>query len=65
MKVRRNLISDRYGSLVAALYDGSKEAAISTEMTFEDGRKGTINARVKVHDMKIYPAPIGAVEQAA
>ena len=52
-------------SLVTALYDGWKEAAISTEMTFEDGRKGTINARVKVHDVEVHPAPIAAVGQAA
>jgi long-chain acyl-CoA synthetase len=51
MKVRRGLISERYASLIAALYDGSKEAAISTEMTFEDGRKGATSARVAIHDM--------------
>ena len=50
MKVRRSLISERYASLISALYDGSKEAAISTEMTFEDGRKGAISARVAVRD---------------
>ena len=38
--------------LVKALYDGSEEADISTEVTFEDGRKGTISARVKIRDMK-------------
>ncbi len=36
--------------VVKALYDGSKEADISTEVTFEDGRKGVISARVKVMD---------------
>ena len=51
MKVRRSLISERYASLISALYDGSKEAAISTEMTFEDGRKGAISARVAVRDL--------------
>ncbi len=54
-KVRRGFIADRYAPLVKALYDGSKEAAISTEVTFEDGRKGTINARVKIRDMKTEP----------
>jgi long-chain acyl-CoA synthetase len=55
-KVRRGFIADRYGPLVKALYDGSKESDISTEVTFEDGRKGVINARVKIHDMKTAPA---------
>ncbi len=60
-KVRRGFIADRYAPLVKALYDGSKEADISTEVTFEDGRKGTINARVKIRDMMIAPAaaPMG------
>ncbi len=62
-KVRRNFIADRYGPLIKALYDGSKEADISTEVTFEDGRKGVISARVKIRDMKTEPAP--AVGKAA
>jgi long-chain acyl-CoA synthetase len=56
-KVRRGFIADRYGALVKALYDGFKEADISTEVTFEDGRKGTISARVKIRDMKTEPVP--------
>ena len=55
-KVRRGFIADRYGTLVKALYDGSKEADISTEVTFEDGRKGIISARVKIRDMTTVPA---------
>ena len=64
MKVRRGLIGERYEPLVRALYDGSHEADIATEVTFEDGRKGTISARVKIRDMKTYPAP-AAMEKAA
>jgi long-chain acyl-CoA synthetase len=63
-KVRRGFIADRYATLVTALYDGSKEADISTEVTFEDGRKGTISARVKIRDMKVEPVA-GALEKAA
>ncbi len=55
-KVRRGFIAERYDPLVKALYDGSKEAAISTEVTFEDGRKGVISARVKVSDAKVFAA---------
>jgi long-chain acyl-CoA synthetase len=55
-KVRRGFIAERYAPLIQALYDGSKEADISTEVTFEDGRKGVISARVKIRDMKTYPA---------
>ena len=41
-KVRRGFIAERYAPLIEALYDGSSEADIATEVTFEDGRKGTI-----------------------
>ncbi|MGF9761317.1 AMP-binding protein [Microvirga sp. 0TCS3.31] len=54
-KVRRGFIADRYAPLIQALYDGSTEADISTEVTFEDGRKGVISARVKIKDMTLYP----------
>jgi long-chain acyl-CoA synthetase len=53
MKVRRGLIGDRYGTLVNALYDGSKDATLSIDMTFEDGRKGTITAKVGIRDMPV------------
>ncbi len=56
-KVRRSFIAERYGALVKALYDGSTMADISTEVTFEDGRKGVIAARVKVMDAKTWPVP--------
>jgi long-chain acyl-CoA synthetase len=63
-KVRRGFIADRYESLVKALYDGSKVADIATEVTFEDGRKGTISARVAIKDVAAVPAS-GAVGRAA
>jgi long-chain acyl-CoA synthetase len=64
MKVRRGLIGDRYGALVTALYGGAGEAAISTEVTFEDGRKGTMSARLKIRDVKVQPT-LPAMEKAA
>jgi long-chain acyl-CoA synthetase len=51
-KVRRGFVAERYAPLVTALYDGSAEAAINTEVTFEDGRRGTLSARVRIRDME-------------
>ena len=51
-KVRRGFIAERYAPLVTALYNGSHEADISTEVTFEDGRKGMIAARVKIRNVQ-------------
>ena len=56
-KVRRGFVAERYAPLITALYDGSREARISTEVTFEDGRKGVINALVSIRDMQAEPAP--------
>jgi long-chain acyl-CoA synthetase len=55
-KVRRGFIAERYAPLVAALFDGSREKHIATEMTFEDGRKGMVEATVQIIDMPSYPA---------
>jgi len=54
-KVRRGFIADRYSPLVEALYDGSKNCHITTEVTFEDGRRGEITGDVKIVDMRPYP----------
>ncbi len=56
MKVRRGFIAERYAQLAAGLFDGAKEVNASTEVTFEDGRKGAISGRVKIRDVKVYPS---------
>ena len=53
-KVRRSFIAERYGELIEALYDGSTEKFVSTEVTYEDGRKGQISATVKIVDAEIF-----------
>ena len=50
-KVRRGFVAARYAPLIAALYDGAAAADIATEVTFEDGRRGTLAARVTIRDM--------------
>ncbi len=47
-KVRRGVISDKFEDLLGALYDGSDEIFTTTEVTYEDGRKGAISATLKV-----------------
>jgi long-chain acyl-CoA synthetase len=63
-KVRRSFIAERYALLLTALYSGAKEADIATEVTFEDGHKGMLSARVKIRDLATAPVP-GVLEQAA
>jgi long-chain acyl-CoA synthetase len=64
-KVRRSFVAERYAPLVTALYDGSAEAAIATEVTFEDGRRGTVAAAVKVRDVPVTSPTVAAHEKAA
>ncbi len=47
-KVRRKFIVERYGELIDALYSDKDEQFVSTEVTFEDGRTGTIEANVRI-----------------
>jgi long-chain acyl-CoA synthetase len=64
-KLRRGHIIDRYSPLVEAFYNGSSAAQISTQVTFEDGHKGVIAARVAVRDMKTYPVRATKMVRAA
>ena len=53
-KVRRGFVAERYAPLVDALYDSKiTKQHISTEVTFEDGRKGTISADVEIRDVAL------------
>jgi len=54
-KVRRNFVGERYAPLIEALFSGKSSAYISTEVTFEDGRKGVIEADLKIKDMITHP----------
>lgn len=47
-KVRRRIIEEKYGDIITALYDGSQEVSTTTEVTYEDGRKGSISAALEI-----------------
>jgi len=55
-KVRRNFVGERYSPLIEALFSGKSSAHISTEVTFEDGRKGVIEADLKIKNMVTHTA---------
>ncbi|MEL7258466.1 MAG: AMP-binding protein [Pseudomonadota bacterium] len=52
-KVRRGVISEKFEDLLGALYDGSDEIFTTTEVTYEDGRKGSISATLKIVKAKV------------
>ena len=53
-KVRRRFIAERYAPLVEGLYSDAREASISAEITFEDGRKGRLEGRSRIHDVQTF-----------
>ncbi|MEM9974054.1 MAG: AMP-binding protein [Pseudomonadota bacterium] len=63
-KVRRRIIEEKYADLIAALYDGSTEIATETEVTYEDGRKGSIRATLAIRDAAVVPAEVKTLEAA-
>jgi len=54
-KVRRGFVAERFQVLVDGLYSGAENCFIETEMTFEDGRTGKINANVELRDLDSVP----------
>jgi long-chain acyl-CoA synthetase len=55
-KVRRSTVAERYAPLIEALYNGSTRCRISTEVTFEDGRRGVVEGDLKIVDVPTYDA---------
>jgi len=53
-KVRRRIILEKYGVLIDALYAGEKNCFIRTEVTFEDGRKGSIEGDLQIFDVPVF-----------
>jgi len=54
-KVRRRIIEEKFADIIAALYDGSSSVSTVTEVTYEDGRKGSIAATLEVRSAKVFP----------
>jgi len=52
-KVRRRIVEEKYAPLIDALYGGKPEQFIETEVTYEDGRKGSITATLEIRDAAV------------
>jgi long-chain acyl-CoA synthetase len=53
-KVRRSAILEKYSVLIDALYADAQSCFIRTEVTFEDGRTGAIEADVQIMDVETF-----------
>jgi len=52
-KVRRKIIEEKFADLIDALYGGKTSIYTETEVTYEDGRKGTIKATLEIRDAAV------------
>jgi long-chain acyl-CoA synthetase len=66
-KVRRRIIAGRYQPLVDALYSSRTTGRIETEITFEDGRKGSMRAELAIRDIatSLPPAELPLLRKAS
>jgi long-chain acyl-CoA synthetase len=60
-KVRRRFVAEKYANVIEAFYSNADRANVSMEITFEDGRKSTLDATIAIRDV----APVAAARKAA
>lgn len=59
-KVRRATVFEKYQRLIDAIYAGAGQCHIKTQVTFEDGRNGWIEADVTIMDVEVASPLAGA-----
>lgn len=64
-KLRREFLEQRYAPLIDALYANEPAAQLEIAVTYQDGRKGVLRARVDIHDVGAQPARAGAQAERA
>ncbi len=64
-KIRRRHIAEKYAGSIDALYGGAREVAVTTAITYEDGRQAQIQSRVTIEDVESDGAPAEALAGAA
>jgi long-chain acyl-CoA synthetase len=56
-KVRREVIAQRFASLIQALYDGSMVGQFDAPVRYEDGSAGQVSAKVMIGSARVSSAP--------
>jgi long-chain acyl-CoA synthetase len=52
-KVRRGFIGQKYAALIEALYGAEEYVKVEAQVTYEDGRTGTVRAEIRIHELDV------------
>jgi long-chain acyl-CoA synthetase len=58
-KVRRGFIAEKYAALIDALYSGADHVKVEAQVTYEDGRTGTVRAEVRIREAEAFAGAAG------
>ena len=51
-KVRRRYVAEKYAPVIEAFYSGKASVELTTAITYEDGRQGTLRSTVHIEDVE-------------
>ena len=51
-KIRRRFVAEKYAPVVEAFYSGTHQVDLATDITYEDGRKATLNSTIAIDDVE-------------
>jgi len=47
-KIRRRFVAEKYAAIIEAFYRGDREVGVTTEITYEDGRKAMLSSTILI-----------------
>ena len=50
-KIRRRFVAEKYATVVGAFYSGEQEVELTTEITYEDGRKAILTSIIAIENV--------------
>jgi long-chain acyl-CoA synthetase len=57
-KIRRRFVAEKYAPVVEAFYTGASVVELTTEITYEDGRRATLRSTIAIDDVDPAPEPV-------
>ena len=58
--MRRGFVAQKYAALIEALYSESDSVKVEAQVTYEDGRTGTVRADLRISDAETFAVGVPA-----